>query len=190
MQVTIVALLSFHIFFGQPPPIFIAEKDEHKQSTETVQSWEQTGFNTLTKVNWDWQSSLGNWHIQFNPGRQGYLGMTSIEKREINIWIRAEHSPESIAETIVHELAHAFDYEYLDANKRAAWLAIRNLPANTKWYPPCSGCSDYRFGSGDFAECVSFTLQKSGPFRSKLGPPPNKVQQALIRKWLNEIPKR
>ena len=186
MQGTIVALLSLHLFFGLPPPIFVT--NESNQPTIT-RAWDKTGSRALLKVNWNWRPSLNEWRIQFNPARRGYLGMTKTKQHKIDIWVRAVHSPEDVAKTIVHELAHAFDYQYLDANSRATWLAVRNLPANTPWWPPCDGCSDYRTGSGDFAECVSFTLQKSGPFRSKLGPPPNKRQQNLIRMWLNELPR-
>lgn len=141
------------------------------------------GLMAMKKVNWDWRP--GGWTIKFYPGRKNYLGMTNEKEREILIWIRPEHSPTEVAASLVHELAHAFDLIYLTPELRKDWLKARGLPPATPWYS-CDECSDYKSGSGDFAESVSWTLQgaNGARFRSKLGQPPNEEQQALIKKWI------
>src|ERR1019366_10111655 len=105
--------------------------------------------------------------------------------------IRHDQTPQEVAATLAHEFAHAFDRLYLTPDLRAQWLAARGLSTNTPWYPPCRGCSDYHFGAGDFAESVSWTLQGSVmKFRSRLGPPPNISQQALIQQWVSSATRR
>jgi hypothetical protein len=169
----------------------------------TLSSFAQTPFQrTLTlryryvsqealeKVNWDWRPILPEWKIRFHPGRPNLLGLCDSRRRTIDIWIRSSQSTEAVAATLVHELAHGFDVEFLTDEMRREWLAIRRLPPDTPWYPSTlsRNCPDYLFGAGDFAESVSWTLQGPGvKFRSRLGPPPNDEQRSLIWKWLNMI---
>jgi hypothetical protein len=152
-------------------------------NTRSVPHYESKGREALASIRWNWKPLLPEWNIKFEEGRAGYLGLCDFEKHTIRIWIRPQHEPKDISRTIVHELAHAFDRKFLTAEMRNEWLAVRGIP-NVHWNPECDGCSDYRYGSGDFAESVSWTLQGPGSFGSKLGAPPNKAQRALIRKWL------
>ncbi len=159
----------------------------HSQKTLSVLRHKQVGQEALKKVNWDWRPIFPEWKIKFHQGRPHLLGLCDPERHTIDIWIRSSQSPEAVATTIVHELAHGFDVRFLTAEMRHGWLALRKLPPNTPWYPPSLSrtCPDYLFGAGDFAESVSWTLQGPGKkFRSRLGPPPDDEQQALIRKWL------
>jgi hypothetical protein len=142
-------------------------------------SYEKLGLLAFQEVCWDWRP-LG-WTIEFLPGIENYLGTTDMINHKISIYVRPEHSPGEVAATLVHELSHAFDYIYLNPEIRAQWLEIRKLPGDTPWDPPCEDCTDFEYGTGDFAESVSWTFQ--GPeagFMSKLGPPPNRKQQAFI----------
>jgi hypothetical protein len=147
---------------------------------------EEIGFEALKAVNGNWQTITAKWTVNFHASRPGYLGLADMENHNIDIWIRNNETPQEIAVTLVHEYAHAFDDQYLNPELRAKWLAARGVPPETPWYPPCSGCSDFRFGAGDFAESVSWALQGSNSkFRSRLGTPPNVIQQALIYQWLS-----
>ena len=148
--------------------------------------YEEVGSEALKAINGNWRTITNKWTVNFHAGRPGYLGLADREKHSIDIWIRNNQTPQEIAATLVHEYAHAFDDQYLNPELRAAWLAARGIPAETSWYPQCSGCSDFRFGAGDFAESVSWTLQGAkSKFSSRLGPPPNIIQQALIYQWLS-----
>jgi len=164
------------------------KKEPWRDSTGNVHSYQSVGRLAIKEVRWDWRPV--GWIIEFGPGRTGYLGMTYGSQKKIVVWIRPEHSPTQVANTLTHELAHAFQFSYFTQKLCEEWLAARKLPENTSWSPPCKGCIDFGFGAGDFAESVKWTLQSPGViFRSKLGPPPNKEQQALIRKWLTTLPK-
>ncbi len=164
----------------------VAASSPTSKSEETLPAYEVAGAQALKEVNWNWQPIINNWKVRFHAGRQGYLGLTDLTEQSIDIWIRQEQTPQEVAATFVHEFAHAFDRLFLTPNLRVKWLAARGLSTKTPWYPPCRACSDYRFGAGDFAESVSWTLQGSVmKFRSRLGPPPNISQQALIQKWLS-----
>ena len=160
-------------------------------SVQTPPAYEVAGSQALKELNWNWQPIIHNWSVRFHAGRQGYLGLTDIAKQRIDIWIRHDQTPQEVAATLAHEFAHAFDRLYLTPDLRAKWLAARGLSTNTPWYPTCRSCSDYRFGAGDFAESVSWTLQGSVmKFRSRLGPPPNISQQALIQQWVSSATRR
>jgi hypothetical protein len=187
------------LYFGQIVVAFPATKEEELRHTLPTIAWKQVGHQALRQVNWDWRAALDryDWIVRFHPGRRNLLteenstiiGIAAMKECRIDIWVYPSRSPKKVAATIVHELAHAFDYDYLTPDLRKAWLAARNLPPNTPWWTPCPHCDDYRFGAGDFAECVKWTLQgPSDKFRSLLGPPPNEAQQALIREWLAELP--
>jgi hypothetical protein len=172
-----------------------------------VPTWEKIGRQALRKINWDWKAALDDWDIQFGSNNPGKHGLTDPKHHCITVWVRPEDSSESVAGTIGHELAHAFDNKYLTPALRSTWLATRGFPADTPWYFPVGPLStDYLSGAGDFAESVRWTLQ--GPttgFRSCLGlrlsdwqktqvavgchgSPPNEAQQMLIRQWLAELP--
>ncbi len=157
------------------------------QKPPSALRYEHVGQEALKKVNWDWWPILPEWKIKFYQGRPNLLGLCDPKRRTIDIWIRPSQSPEVVAATIVHELAHSFDIQFLTAEMRREWLTLRKLPPDTPWYPPSLSrtCPDYLFGAGDFAESVSWTLQGPGKkFRSRLGPPPDNEQQSLIGKWL------
>lgn len=181
---TIILLLDTSAIFSKEP---------WKDSEGKTYTYQEIGSLATKEVLLSWRPE-GWKEITFAPNRNGYLGMTFIEKKEIAIWIRPEHSPTEVAATIVHELGHSFDCEYFESNLeyRAKWLEIRGLPKDTPWFPEFgSGKSDNNTGAGDFAESVAWTFQ--GPtfeFDSKLGPPPNKKQQKLIRGWFETLPQQ
>lgn len=180
--------------------------------TPIAPTWEQqVGQQALRKITWDWQSALGEWKIRFDPGRPGYHGIADLDVCRITIWVRSTDSPESVAGTIGHEIGHAFDKKYLTSALRGEWLATRELPLRTPWTFPLGPLStDYLSGAGDFAESVSWVLRGPGAgFRSCLGLrpgdlqkkenktiargckglQPNETQQALIWRWLIELPR-
>lgn len=200
-----IAVLFVCFLAGQITVAFPANKEKPRHN---LPAWKLVGDEALRQVNWDWKPVLPDWQIRFGPERPGYRGFARENARRINIWIRPGDSSEAVAGTIVHELAHAFDWKYLTPALRIEWIEARGLPPYTPWHAPFGRLgSDYRSGEGDFAESVSWTLQgPSAGFRSCLGlildseqitkiawgcdgTPPNEAQQALIRKWLTELPR-
>lgn len=149
--------------------------------------YEKEGTQALAKVNCDWQGLLADWSINFLPGRPGYLGMAYGTQHRIDIWVRPCHRPAQVARVIAHELAHRVDLLFLTREQRAEWRRIRGIPQETPWYPP-PATTDFSTGAGDFAECMVWALQGATvKFKSRLGPPPTKDQQQVIRQWLAQI---
>jgi len=158
---------------------------------EAAKAYDAIGSRGLALLNWEWQPILPEWKISFEPGRKGFLGMTDPNKKRIWLYIRKSDTPGHIACTLTHEYTHAFDVTFLTDKLRKVWLAIRGISFDVPWLNPCEECSDFAFGSGDFAECVKWTLQRpSHNFKSALGGIPTSKQQELILQWLHDLPQK
>ena len=171
--------------------IFTPNAAAPSQEANNLSSWEQTGIQALLAVKWNWETFPSGWKIFFHSESEAYLGQTNYDLKQIDIWVSSRQTLEQVAAIIAHEFAHVFDQLYLTDSLRREWLRARKIPAKTPWWYQKESRHDYRSGIGDFAECVSWTVQEgTGKFRSLLGPPPNKLQQALIRKWLSTLSKK
>lgn len=178
------------LFNNFDTPLFSAE---NQTNISTQQVIEIIGSIALQKVNWDWKTALSEWQIKFSRGRIDELGVADLKEKVIEISVRKGQSPDQVALHIPHEICHAFDSKYMTDKLRREWLIARGFSLSTVWFP-CDRCNDYMFGAGDFAESCSWTTQGPGSaFTTKLpqiGPPPNKAQQDLIRRWIIELPKK
>jgi hypothetical protein len=107
--------------------------------------------------------------VEFAPGRTGYLGLTHLAERRIEIFVRScdAESDELLRHVIAHELGHGFDTAHLDAATRRAWQAARGIPLSTPWYG-CSGCTDFATPAGDFAEVYAQWARGATTNRSEL----------------------
>jgi hypothetical protein len=151
----------------------------------TENTYANVGQKALKVIEWDWQSRLPDWTIRFGGKRSGFLAMSNSDIRVIDVWIRKDQTLKEIASIIVHEASHAYEKRYFTDEMRKTWMKIRSMPVKTQWSPSCILCSDYKYGVGDLAESISWTLlSPETGFKSKLGPPPNKAQQTVIRQWL------
>jgi hypothetical protein len=90
--------------------------------------------------------------VEFAGARKGYLGLTHLEERRIEVFVRAcgTQSDELLRHVVAHELGHAYDTTHMTTATRRAWMAARGIPAGTDWYG-CSGCTDFATPAGDFA---------------------------------------
>lgn len=146
----------------------------------------------IIAAKWNWKAQMPQWVIMFSGPRAAYQAKTNFQSWYIETWMRQSWTEYYAAGVLAHELAHAWDDEYMTEAMRQEWMAIRGLPPNTTWEPPCpcvAGqeclCSDLSCGNGDFAESVAWTLIGPGMgFNSKLKSTPNRAQQALIKRWL------
>jgi hypothetical protein len=91
--------------------------------------------------------------VEFAAARKGYLGLTHLQERRIEVFVRAcgTQSDELLRHVTAHELGHAYDTTHGTAATRRAWMSARGIPAGTPWYG-CSGCTDFATPAGDFAE--------------------------------------
>jgi hypothetical protein len=122
--------------------------------------------------------------VEFAPARTGYLGLTHLKERRIELFVRAcgVQSDELLRHVMAHELGHAFDTTHGNAGTRRAWQAARGIPAGTPWYG-CSGCTDFATPAGDFAEVYAQWARGAATNRSELAGdvPPAQLQRLAQR---------
>ena len=107
--------------------------------------------------------------IEFTGARKGYMGLTHLQERRIEVFVRAcgTQSDELLRHVMAHELGHAYDTVRMSAAQREAWKAVRGIPAATPWYG-CSGCTDFATPAGDFAEVYAQWARGASSNRSEL----------------------
>ena len=110
-----------------------------------------------------------------------FRGLTYPYDQSIELFVRDDDTPESLAGILAHELAHAIDVQYLDDGDRNEWAEARRIE-DAPWWPDAFA-RDFQTGAGDFAESFAFWAL-GDPSSSELGGAPNAEQRALIEKFL------
>jgi hypothetical protein len=107
--------------------------------------------------------------IEFLAARAGYMGLTHLKERRIEMFVRVcgTQSDELLRHVMAHELGHAYDTARMTTATRKAWLSARSIPSGTNWYG-CSGCSDFATPAGDFAEVYAQWARGASTNRSRL----------------------
>lgn len=107
--------------------------------------------------------------VEFKGARKGYLGLTHLQERRIEMFVRdcGTQSDELLRHVMAHELGHAYDTVRNNDALRAAWMVARGIPAGTPWYG-CSGCTDFATPAGDFAEVYAQWARGASSNRSEL----------------------
>lgn len=123
----------------------------------------------------DWRVIASGWTIVFKKERNGFLGLTYVRERRVEIYVRSNRSTAGLAHDLAHELGHVADVTAGTDESRSAYLVARELQPSTPWWT-CSGCTDLQVGAGDFAE--TFALLAAPPFKfySELGRRPSPEQ--------------
>ncbi len=107
--------------------------------------------------------------VEFTGARKGYLGLTHLQERRIQMFVRAcgTQTDTLLRHVMAHELGHAYDTTHMSSATRSAWKAVRGIPAGTDWYG-CSGCTDFATPAGDFAEVYAQWARGTATNRSEL----------------------
>ncbi len=133
----------------------------------------------LDSLTVDWRSVASGWTIIFKKERTGFLGLTYVRERKIEIYVRKDRTTEGLAHDIAHELGHVADVTAGTDDTRAAYLRARGLSAATPWWT-CSGCTDLQVGAGDFAETFALLAAPPYKFYSELGERPGSAQLSSV----------
>jgi hypothetical protein len=109
--------------------------------------------------------------VSFLGGRSGYLGLTYPARRHVDMFVRScsAESSSLLRHVMAHEMGHAYDAAHMTSASRAAYMAMRGIPAGTPWFG-CAYCSDFATPAGDFAETYSQWQRGSSDNRSRLAP--------------------
>lgn len=125
------------------------------------------------------------YRISFLPARRGLLGLTYLDERRIEVFVRPcadAASTATLRHAIAHEVGHSHDTAFLSAADRRAWKAARGIAASTPWYG-CNGCADLATPAGDFAEVYGQWARGAGSNRSRLAGdvPPAELRRLAAR---------
>jgi hypothetical protein len=129
----------------------------------------------LRSLTVDWRSIASGWSIVFKKERSGFLGLTYVRERRVEIYVRTSRPVAGVAHDIAHELGHVADVSVGTDETRSAYLAARELRSSTPWWT-CSGCTDLQVGAGDFAETFALLAAPPYKFYSELGRRPSAGQ--------------
>jgi hypothetical protein len=119
--------------------------------------------------------------VSFLGAKSGYLGLTFPERHHVDVYVRS-CSAESftlLRHVMSHEMGHAYDAAHMTASMRAAYMAMRGIPAGTPWFG-CNYCTDFNTPAGDFAETYSQWQRGSHDSRTQIAPMPGSAQLAQI----------
>ena len=119
--------------------------------------------------------------VAFKGARSGYLGLTYPDRGHIDMFIRpcSSQSWSLLRHVMAHEMGHAYDGRYMTAASRAAYMAMRGIPASTPWFG-CSYCTDFATPAGDFAEVYAQWQRGASTNRSQMAAAPGPAALARI----------
>lgn len=129
----------------------------------------------------DWRQTLPGWTINYRTADPAFRGLTFPYDRTIDIYVRSDDDPSSLAGILAHEIGHAIDVEYFGDAERTAWLRARNAEQHQWW--PDAYANDFETGAGDFAEAVAFWAVGDAS-SSRIGAEPNRDQVELLEELL------
>jgi hypothetical protein len=119
--------------------------------------------------------------VSFLAGRSGYLGLTYPAQHHVDVFVRScsAESAALLRHVVSHEMGHAYDAAHMTAASRAAYMAMRGIPAGTPWFG-CAYCTDFATPAGDFAETYSQWQRGASDSRTQMAPAPGPSQLAAI----------
>jgi hypothetical protein len=119
--------------------------------------------------------------VSFLGARSGYLGLTYPSQHHVDVFVRscAVESAALLRHVVSHEMGHAYDAAHMTPALRAAYMAMRGIPAGTPWFG-CSYCTDFHTPAGDFAETYSQWQRGASDSRTTMATIPSATQLAAI----------
>jgi len=183
----VVASPSTAVSLGAPPPAAVTVAAPQPPASDPAtycqgDGWQQRRGEAVLAALAAGPERTG-FSVTFAAGREGYLGLTNLPQRRIEVFVRScdAESDELLGHVMAHELGHGYDTTHLTAAVRAAYQAARGIAASTPWYG-CSGCTDFATPAGDFAEVYAQWARGATSNLSRLGGAPGPAElEALAR---------
>ncbi|MEO8692816.1 MAG: hypothetical protein ABI658_04815 [Acidimicrobiales bacterium] len=145
---------------------------------EAAVTGDPRGTDAMALITYAWRRTLPGWSIVFLPSRVGLRGLTKVDDRRIEIYVRDSDSAPSLAHVVAHELGHAVDVELNSPADRDRWRALRGVGPTVSWWPG-NAVSDFDTLAGDFAEAFATMLTASVSL-SRVAPPPQPAELAVL----------
>ncbi|HUP72277.1 MAG TPA: hypothetical protein VM282_04455 [Acidimicrobiales bacterium] len=136
------------------------------------------GAEAMALIAFAWRETLPGWSIAFLPAKAGLRGLTRVDDRRIEIYVRDSDSAASLARVVAHELGHAIDVELNSPGDRERWRAVRGVSPSVRWWPD-NAVSDFDTLAGDFAEAFA-TLLTGSVSLSRVAPAPGPDALAVL----------
>jgi hypothetical protein len=123
----------------------------------------------------------GQYVMVAEPGRRGVLGLTNLQRRHIQIFVRScgQESDQLLRHVVSHELGHVFDAIHMSDSDRSAWKKARGIDPGTPWFG-CGYCTDFATPAGDFAEVYSQWARGASTNQSRMASPPGPSALAAL----------
>jgi len=134
--------------------------------------------SALALITFPWQQL--HYNIVFMPPQQGLRAMIFERERRIEVYARPSDDAHRIAYDIAHELGHAIDMTFNNAETRKRWMVARGIDPATPWFG-CNRCTDFSTPAGDFAETFALFLLGPGHFSGRIAPPPTEEQIVTLK---------
>ncbi len=173
------------------PPVSSVDAPDLNRPTPTTAVGErpatrqaEIGAQAEGLLPFDWQAVLPDWRIVYSGPNEGFRGLTYPYEQSIEMFVRDDDTPESLAAILAHELGHAIDVTYLDDGHRDMWRESRQL-GDVQWWPDAYA-SDFQVGAGDFAEGFAYWALKD-PSSSQIAGDPTNEQLATLEAILGDI---
>lgn len=138
------------------------------------------GRAALRLLEFDPAQAFPGWTVAFLPRRDRLLGLTLVNERRVEIYVRTDRPIEGLAHDLAHEFGHVFDVSYNTNAVREKYLGLRGLEKDTQWWA-CDSCRDLEVGAGDFAEVFAHLVAPRFAFYSKVKPRPGQAVSDRIR---------
>ncbi len=136
-------------------------------TTTAAPRYLSVGQAGIARVPYNWSAAFPNWTVVVMPGREGVRALTFPDTNRVELYVRSDDTPGSVARVFAHELGHVIDLELNSQADRDAWRAARGAPNSVPWWP--SGQTyDFDTMAGDFAEAVAAWLVGSSS-QSRVG---------------------
>ena len=132
----------------------------------------------------DWQNSLPGWRVVYSGPNAGFRGLTYPYDNTIEMFVRDNDTPESLAGILAHEIGHAIDVTHFGDSERNQWRDARGID-DSQWWPDAYA-SDFESGAGDFAESFAYWAVGDAS-SSQIAGTPTSGQLAILSQLVADI---
>jgi len=166
--------------------VFVTDVSEE---TPAVVEAHITEAISVVRERFDFDRHVPNWAIEITGPNSGLGGYTAADESTIYISANPGRTLDDYVTTVLHELGHAVDHEYMTPATRQLFGELRGHRTDLPWDSGGTlvfGDDRWRFGSEDFAEVfVAWTLGDNYQTQTDMvAPQPTEADQHALCEML------